>query len=165
MNASLSYSRAVIYCSELSGIITVIVLFLIIKIRKWLWWIEVLAAILPKVLSSGTRISRRMQSTRHPCWFCSGMRVSGGLTLMLLQWLLSFQAPLLPPPGFTSCSCSQWLWIPVQHSTYPSSAVAGVWLGGMDPQPRSRAGCDWLTSLRWSYLVGCGDSFLEGCVT
>ena len=34
MNASLSYSRAVIYSSELSGIMTVIVLFLIIKIGK-----------------------------------------------------------------------------------------------------------------------------------
>lgn len=32
------WSRPVIYCHELSGIITIIVLFLIIKMRKWLPW-------------------------------------------------------------------------------------------------------------------------------
>ena len=133
MNASLSYSRAVIYCSELSGIMTVIVLFLIIKIGKWLWWIEVLAAILPKVLSSGTRVSRK--DAVSPVGFAGGEGLwradsdAGTVTVVLSGRF----APLLL--GVTSCSCSQWWRIPVQHSACPSSVVAGMWLGGMDPRP------------------------------
>ena len=117
MNASLSYSRAVIYCSELSGIITVIVLFLIIKTGKWLWWIGVLVAILPKVLSSGTCSSRRMQSTPVPVgfapgwgslvgWFwcccsdCWALLPSSWVHLLLLRSVIKDSCPAFSPPLF-----------------------------------------------------------------
>lgn len=94
MNASFSYSRAMIYCHELSGIITIIVLFIIIKIRKWLSWMHTLASILPKELFLVTCYSKKnimnlaFEASFAPVW---GSLVPSGMSLMLVPWLFCFQ--------------------------------------------------------------------------